>query len=223
VAFDALLSLDGLYLADRYKKGPVFVPSTANTLFLPYRSEMTEAQAAGDLVWAAFAGAARMCARGPRAGVPGRPGRGGSCAVAANERASSPARSRNPTDRPPGPCRPAGVWGVTLHMPFTHALHICPSHMPFTYALHMPAGVWGVTLDLGSKRTLTCLKANHTKLGTCPPANPAFYMLDLILNTVGDSILNLTFGCGPSGRAPGWRGLGIAGPGGGGGRCGGAP
>ena len=62
-----------------------------------------------------------------------------------------------------------------------------------------------MTLDLPSRRTITCLLNNHTKLGACPAANPAYYMLDLVLNPIGYSFLNLTFGWA---RDPGarWRG-----------------
>ncbi|GLI69140.1 hypothetical protein VaNZ11_013697 [Volvox africanus] len=56
IQFDFLLNMDGLYLGDRYKKGPVFYPNSTNTAFLPFRAEMSAEEKSGPLAWSNFPG-----------------------------------------------------------------------------------------------------------------------------------------------------------------------
>ncbi|GIL42723.1 hypothetical protein Vafri_654 [Volvox africanus] len=56
IQFDFLLNMDGLYLGDRFKKGPVFYPNSSNTAFLPFRAEMSAEEKSGPLAWSNFPG-----------------------------------------------------------------------------------------------------------------------------------------------------------------------
>ncbi|KAG2433578.1 hypothetical protein HYH02_012510 [Chlamydomonas schloesseri] len=52
----SIVNMDGLYISDRFKAGPVFWPNDTNTRWLPFMSEMSEEQLAGEFAWAAFPG-----------------------------------------------------------------------------------------------------------------------------------------------------------------------
>ncbi|KAG2485330.1 hypothetical protein HYH03_015912 [Edaphochlamys debaryana] len=56
VRLSFLLNMDGVYIADRYKKGPVLYPDENNTLFLPFLNEMTLDQMRNEYAWAVFPG-----------------------------------------------------------------------------------------------------------------------------------------------------------------------
>ncbi|KAG2452209.1 hypothetical protein HYH02_003240 [Chlamydomonas schloesseri] len=56
IRWTSLINMDGLYLGDRYVKGPVFYPNENNTLWLPYMSEMEPGQLHREFEWAAFPG-----------------------------------------------------------------------------------------------------------------------------------------------------------------------
>ncbi|KXZ47987.1 hypothetical protein GPECTOR_31g349 [Gonium pectorale] len=56
IKFDAVINMDGLYVGDRYARGPVWYPNQNNTRFLPYLSELSTEQTEGEFAWAAFSG-----------------------------------------------------------------------------------------------------------------------------------------------------------------------
>ncbi|KAG2427147.1 hypothetical protein HXX76_012657 [Chlamydomonas incerta] len=56
IRWQRLLNMDGLYIADRFARGPVFYPTDANTRWLPFMSEMSQQQLEGEFKWAAFPG-----------------------------------------------------------------------------------------------------------------------------------------------------------------------
>ncbi|KAG2448915.1 hypothetical protein HYH02_006263 [Chlamydomonas schloesseri] len=116
IKLKSIMNMEGLYIGDRYARGPVFYPNANNTRWLPYVSEMTPQQAAGELLWARF------------------------------------------------------------------------------------PGVFGASLTHTSGRSITCLYANQSGEGPCPPANPAYYILQLLLKPLGDSLDNVTFGATASGN-----------------------
>ncbi|KAG2427432.1 hypothetical protein HXX76_012368 [Chlamydomonas incerta] len=56
IKWTSIMNMDGLYIGDRYAKGPVFYPNQNNTLWLPYMSEMQPGQLKREFAWAAFPG-----------------------------------------------------------------------------------------------------------------------------------------------------------------------
>lgn len=56
IRWQRLLNMDGLYISDRFARGPVFYPNDNNTRWLPFMSEMTQEQSSGEFKWAMFPG-----------------------------------------------------------------------------------------------------------------------------------------------------------------------